>query len=180
MTTATRSSSLPLAAVIADLRGQLDDASNARERAVVKADIRWAEIDQAREVAGDPDAHALAAALARAGDQEAIAALRRADELGPPPVPQLVGGFHNAVRGNVGSALFTGSAVPVDLLDRLAAARRRGETFDSAWGEALAARGATSGLWLEVLRCTRPAWEAAFYRTNASAGYAVARWDADE
>lgn len=174
MTTAEATrATLPLAAVLADLRAAHAVASGQAARNL-KADVQWCLIDISRACAADPAAHARAVELARAGDADAIAALRLATRLKPlgPPSGAVV---HNSVRGNFGSS-FTGSAVPGGLLDHLADARRRGKGFDGAWASALVALGVTSGLWNEVLRATREAWRAAYEREQPPVGFVVLPW----
>jgi len=170
--TATRAT-LPLAAVIADLRGQRADASGQEARNLV-GDLRWALIDQARALQADEHARAVAEEMAAEGDQEAAEALRLAHELEPLPPPSLV-------RGNFGCGLaISGGAVPPGLVAVLAAHRADGLPFGTSWVLALSELRADRGPGRAILEATRPAWRASYYRATAPAGFNVVAWGDDK
>jgi hypothetical protein len=170
-TVPTAAAQLPLAEELERLRDEIEQAHGQAARRGARADVAWAQVDQARELAADPHARATAAALAAAGDPDAEAALARAERVGPPaprsswwedPTP----------------------LVPPVRLDCLVAAlarlRRERAPFDEAWPAALETCDLRAGDVGRALEWSRPAWEAAYERRPPPPGYMLGSWPEPE
>lgn len=164
---------LPLADTIAALRQALDSTYGAERRGLA-GDLRWALVDQARLVRDDLAVLELALNLAEAGDEDAIEALKLADELEPLEAAPASAGQPTSLTSPTIALLQLD-----ELVSELAAHRRAGLDFAEAWQRATAQFGLTGQL-ARTLRWSRPAWKASYERANPPAGFQLSAWSEAE
>jgi hypothetical protein len=155
---------LPLAEELQRLRDAIEHARGQAAVRRARADVSWALLDQAHELAADPRARRAAAALAAAGNPDAEAALARAERLGALPAPGRKPWWQDCEP--------LAPPLRLDCLIRaLAQLRRDGAPFDEAWELALERCELRAGDVGRAVEWARPAWRAAYERRPPPPGY---------
>ena len=168
---AAQSRALPLADEIDRLRAAVEGCKDRSRR----SDLRWALADRARIVRDNLDALETAIALAEEGDEEAIEALRLADQLPCSEAPP-----RTSVEGTEERLAHMVCELDLgDLVQLLAAMRRNGVSFPVAWMRATVALGLDCGEDAAALAATRDGWKAAYLRERGP-GLGLSSWYEEE